>query len=79
MKTAMAIMVTCAFLAGCKRQIEKEFVSGCRSAGTPSGICSCIYDKLEDRLEAAKKDQSILKSEDFQKAYFESIKACVPK
>lgn len=44
-----------AFLTGCTSEARKarsEFVTGCKEGGGSSAICSCVYDKLEDRFGA---------------------------
>lgn len=36
-------------LMGCASKTERQFISGCKASGVESDICSCIYDKLEDK------------------------------
>lgn len=36
-------------LMGCASKTERQFISGCKASGVDSDICSCIYNKLEDK------------------------------
>lgn len=44
------IVVSVALLAsGCASKTERQFISGCKTGGIDGSICSCIYDKLENK------------------------------
>ena len=44
------IVVSVALLASsCASKTERQFISGCKTGGIDSSICSCIYDKLENK------------------------------
>lgn len=48
--TAFSIVL---LLSGCgDSEIEKlrsEYIAGCKSSGTPKDICSCSFDKTEEK------------------------------
>lgn len=34
-------------VTACSSKAERQFMAGCKSGGTDSSQCSCVYDKLE--------------------------------
>ena len=64
-------------LSSCTSKLEKEYMGGCRSTGTPKKICSCIFDKMAEQLKAAEKNRALLGSSAFSIAQAEAIKSCV--
>lgn len=53
MKSYTAILcVSLSLLAGCSdenKEARGEFLAGCVSSGTPKSICSCTFEKLEQK------------------------------
>jgi ABC-type Fe3+-citrate transport system substrate-binding protein len=42
------VSVILVLLSACSSKAERQFMAGCKSGGTDSSQCSCVYDKLEN-------------------------------
>lgn len=67
-------------MSGCTSRVEREFMEGCVSPGVPKDVCSCTYDKIEERyseekLERMEKYRAI--PEDFMEETINAMKICV--
>ncbi len=52
MKSYVMLFSTVFLLAGCSddnAKLKGEFIRGCLSGGADKAVCSCIYEKLEDK------------------------------
>lgn len=76
MKRMLTVALGAWLLAGCSSKVEREFIAGCQSSGAAKSFCSCTYDELEDKLEAAEKNPNLLFSNTFKEAYAKAIQAC---
>ena len=46
------LIISCSLLTlGCSSKTERDFLSGCQSAGMERSACECVYEKLEKNME----------------------------
>ncbi|WP_448653546.1 hypothetical protein ACSHWC_10475 [Pseudomonas fluorescens] len=57
MKVKLSLALACVFLmAGCSDEnkvVRGEFLAGCVQGGAPKSICSCMFEKLEEKYSPA--------------------------
>ncbi len=52
MGAKIALLGFFVFLAACSSKIERDYVKGCSMGGVPEDLCSCAFEKLEEKFSA---------------------------